>query len=59
MASREIKDAELKGGLEVQTIALDGIAVIVNLENPADGLTSEQVKNIYTGQALVWEDVVG
>ena len=59
MASREIKDSELEGGLEVQTIALDGIAVIVNLENPADGLTSEQVKNIYTGQALVWEDVVG
>ena len=59
MASRDIKDSELENGLEVQTIALDGIAVIVNLDNPATGLTSEQVKNIYTGQALVWEDVVG
>ena len=59
MASRDIKDSELENGLEVQTIALDGIAVIVNLDNPATGLTSEQVKTYTPARLLVWEDVVG
>ena len=47
MASRDIKDSELENGLEVQTIALDGIAVIVNLDNPATGLDvyKRQVKD--------------
>lgn len=57
MASRELKDAELSGGLEPQTIAMDGIAVIVNRENPRDGLSSEQVKGIYSGEILTWDEV--
>ena len=56
MASRELKDeetAELTG----TQIALDGIAVIVNNENPIEGLTSEQVQSIYTGATTTWADV--
>jgi phosphate transport system substrate-binding protein len=54
MASREIKDSELEKGLTGTTIAMDGIAVIVNLDNPLAGLTGEQVKNIFMGETTVW-----
>lgn len=58
MASRELKDSELEAGLTPTVIALDGIAVIVNNENPLEELTSEQVKSIYTGETTVWGDVM-
>ena len=58
MASREVSEDEIAGGLESQTIATDGIAVIVNNNNPTDELTSDQVKSIYTGEALTWDEVV-
>lgn len=57
MASREIKDSEVAEGIEAQVIAMDGIAVIVNQENVLDGLSGEQVKSIYTGEAYDWADV--
>ena len=57
MASRELKDTETKEGVSSKTIAMDGIAVIVNKENNVDNLTSEQVKKIFTGEASVWKDV--
>jgi len=56
MASRALKDSELAELTEI-AIALDGIAVIVNNSNPLDGLTSEQVKAIFTGAALNWSDI--
>lgn len=59
MASRELKDSELEAGLTATVIAQDGIAVIVNNENPIEELTSEQVKNIYVGETTVWGDVMG
>jgi phosphate transport system substrate-binding protein len=46
MASRELKGSELSGGLTATTIAMDGIAVIVNNKNAVESLTSEQVKSI-------------
>src|SRR5699024_3863291 len=46
MASREVKEDELSAGLEAQVIATDGIAVVVNNNNPTDELTSDQVKSI-------------
>lgn len=55
MASRELKDSETESGLTGTQIAMDGIAVIVNHENPADSLTSETVQNIFTGAALTWD----
>ena len=58
MASRELKDEELSAGLVPQVIATDGIAVIVNKNNTTDELTSDQVKAIYTGEALTWDEVL-
>ncbi len=58
MASRELKDSETKAGLTPTVIALDGIAVIVNKENPTDELGTKEVKSIYTGDALTWDQVV-
>lgn len=57
MASRELKDSETEKGVASTVIAMDGIAVIINNENSIDNLTSEQVKNIFTGDATVWSDV--
>ena len=57
MASRALKDSELEAGLVPMTIAMDGIAVIVSPENPVEGLTSEQVRNIYIGEITEWSEV--
>ncbi|MDD5932128.1 MAG: substrate-binding domain-containing protein [Oscillospiraceae bacterium] len=59
MASRDLKDSEVEQGLTGTTIAMDGIAVIVNNENPVNGLTGEQVKAIFTGEATDWSSVAG
>lgn len=57
MASRALKDSEIEAGLVPMTIAMDGIAVIVSLDNPVDGLTSEQVRDIYMGEITDWSEV--
>ena len=57
MASRELQDDE-KDKLDSQAIATDGIAVIVNKNNTTDELSSDQVKDIYTGNAVAWDEVV-
>lgn len=59
MASRELKDSETAEGLTPTVIALDGIAVIVNNDSPVTNLTSAQVKDIFTGVAALWSDVLG
>lgn len=56
MASRALKDSEIEKGLTATAIALDGIAIIVNNENPAVGFSSETVKNIFMGAAETWAD---
>jgi phosphate transport system substrate-binding protein len=56
MTSRDLKESELEQ-LTGISIALDGIAVIVNKENPVAGLTSEQVKSIFTGETTSWDGV--
>ena len=53
MASRALKDSEA-AVLTGTAIALDGIAVVVHPENPVDGLTTAQIKEIYTGAATDW-----
>ena len=58
MASRELKDSETAEGLKATVIATDGIAVIVNNNNPTDELSSDQVKDIYTGSYTTWDEVV-
>lgn len=57
MASRELKQEELDSGLKNTVIATDGIAVIVNKENPTDKLSSEAIKSIYTGDTTTWDEV--
>lgn len=57
MASRALEDAELSQGVTETVIALDGIGVIVNKDNALTGLTSEQVKAIYTGEITSWDDL--
>ena len=54
MASRELKESELKAGLKPVVMAMDGIAVIVNKANPVNGLSSEQIRNVFTGSAVDW-----
>ena len=56
MASRDLKESELKD-LKAVVIALDGIAVIVNKDNPLNSLKSEQVRQIFTGQTNKWADL--
>ena len=48
MASRDLKDSEIEKGAQATVIALDGIAVIVNNDNPVEDMSAEQVKQIYT-----------
>lgn len=57
MASRELKDAEIAEGLKGTVIATDGVAVIVNKANILDDITSDQVKNIYMGEVLTWDEI--
>ena len=58
MASREIKDSEAEKGAVATVIARDGIAVIVCPDAPIDGLTTAQVRAIYTGEVETWEDAL-
>ena len=57
MASRELKDSELSAGVTPTVIAIDGIAIIVNNDNPISGLSIEQVRQIYVGELLNWAEV--
>ena len=57
MASRELKDSEMGKGAQSQAIARDGIAVIVPVESAIEGLTSDQVKLIFSGKITSWGDV--
>jgi len=58
MVSRDLKASEKEKGLAGIAIAMDGIAVIVNKDNIADGLSREQIREIFTGEAVRWSDVI-
>lgn len=58
MSSRDLKTEE-KSGLTEQVIALDGIALITNADNPVQDLTVDQVAKIYTGEITNWSEVGG
>ncbi|MCD7981534.1 MAG: substrate-binding domain-containing protein [Clostridiales bacterium] len=55
MASRDLKDEET--GVTATTIAMDGIAVIVNNDNPIDNLSSDLVQQIFMGEITTWSEV--
>ena len=59
LASRVLKDTETEKGLVATTVALDGIAIIVNADCPVDDLTVEQISDIFTGKITSWADFGG
>lgn len=59
LSSRDLKDEEKAKGLTGTVLAYDGIAVIVNPENPVSDLTIEDIAKIYTGEVKNWKDVGG
>lgn len=59
LSSRSLKDEEKAKGLEETTLALDGIALLVNPENPVSDLDLETISKIYTGEISNWKDVGG
>ncbi|MDR2186167.1 MAG: phosphate ABC transporter substrate-binding protein [Treponema sp.] len=59
MSSRELTPAELGTGIDKHVIAIDGIAVIVNKDNPVSNLTAGQIRDIYTGKITDWSQLGG
>ena len=57
MSSRALKDEELSQGITEEQIALDGIAVIVNKDNGIEGLTSDQIRQIFVGDITNWAEL--
>lgn len=55
MSSRELKDYEKE--LDYETIAKEGIAVVVNEENPLETITLEQLRKIYIGEIDSWKQL--
>lgn len=58
LSSRDLKDEEAQT-LNGTVVAIDGIAMIVNPENPVSDLTIEQIGKIYTGEIANWSEVGG
>lgn len=59
LSSRDLKAEEAEQGLTATVLAYDGIAIIVNPENPVENLTSEMLAQIYTGVITNWSEVGG
>ena len=59
LSSRALKDEETAGGLTGTTVALDGIAVIVNAGSKVEDLSVEQIAQIFTGEITDWSEVGG
>ena len=59
LSSRALKDEEKANGLKETIVALDGIAIIVNKDNPVEDLTLEQIAGLATGAITNWSEVGG
>ncbi len=59
LSSRDLKDEETEQGLVATTLALDGIAVIVNAENGVEDLSLDEISAIYSGEITNWSEVGG
>lgn len=57
LASRSLKATELSKGVKEITIAMDGIAVIVNNSNPFSDISKNQVEKIFTGETTKWNEI--
>ena len=58
LSSRALKDDE-KNDVDGTTVALDGIAIIVNKDSKVEDLTVDQLKQMFTGEITNWKDVGG
>ena len=59
LSSRDLKEEEKAAGLDATVLAYDGIAIIVNPENPVSDLSLETIAKIYTGEITNWSEVGG
>ena len=59
LSSRALSDEEKAEGAVENVIAKDGVAIIINPENPVTDLSTEQVAKIYTGEITNWSEVGG
>jgi phosphate transport system substrate-binding protein len=59
LSSRSLRDDEKAEGLKETVLAYDGIAIIVNPENPVNNLDLETIAKLYTGEITNWKDVGG
>lgn len=57
MVSRDVKEAELKKGISVRVLAIDGLAVIVNNENKLNNISKDSIYKIFTGEITTWDKV--
>jgi len=57
LASRKLKDTET--GLTATTIALDGIAIIVNGDSRLSDISLDQIANVFTGKVKNWSELGG
>lgn len=59
LSSRALKEEETAAGLKGTTVALDGIAIIVNANSKVADLTVDQIAQIFTGEITDWSSLVG
>ena len=59
LSSRDLKEEEKAAGLNATVLAYDGIAIIVNPENPVEDLSVETIAKIYTGEIKNWSEIGG
>lgn len=57
MVSRDVKESEIKKGVSVRVLAIDGLAIIVNKENPIENISKDSVHKIFTGEITTWDKV--
>lgn len=59
LSSRALKDEEKAGGLVETVLAYDGIAIIVNNDNPVTNISLEDLTKVYTGEITNWKELGG
>ena len=59
LSSRALKDEEKENGLVETVLAYDGIAIIVNNDNPVSDISLEDLAKVYTGEITNWSELGG
>ena len=59
LSSRALKDEEKANGLVETVLAYDGIAIIINNDNPVTNISLEDLTKVYTGEITNWKDLGG